>query len=184
MLRHVLPALFCVGALIFSGCVTQQSKPANIPFHTLYQPINDTGAQQFLEQGIAVLRRDHAPLEFPVRQVLLRYAEKNEIGRAYKVREHFSLTEIVDEEQGVFAIYIAVPPSDPEFYPLLAHEIGHLKRPSVVDDWDMEGWCTVFSEKLCGELGKDWSVWTQRFRSHPHGKYARSYFKAKLDYQF
>lgn len=183
MIRHVLPAILSGGALIMSGCVTQKSKPANIPFHTLYRPINDAGAQQFLEQGIAVLRRDHAPLEFSVRQVLLRHAEKNEIGRGYKVREHFSLTEIVDAQQGIFAIYIAVPPSDPEFYPFLAHEIGHLKRPSVEDDWDMEGWCTVFSEKLCAELGKDWSAWTQRFKDNPKGKYARSYFKAKLENQ-
>lgn len=183
MIRHVLSAILCGAAVLLSGCATQQSKPANIPFHTLYQPIEDVGAQQFLEQGIAVLRRDHAPLEFPVRQVLLRYAVKNEVGRSYKVREHFSLTEIVDAEKGVFAIYIAVPPNDPEFYPLLAHEIGHLKRPSLEDDWEMEGWCTVFSEKLCAEMGKDWSVWTQRFENHPNEKYARSYFKAKSDHR-
>ena len=178
-MKGVFGLLLIAWLLGLSGCSTTEPRPADLPFHELYEPIESAEAQAFLEAGLGILVRDHGPLEFPVREVLLRYTARNELGRGYRVAEHFSLTEIVDSRAGSFAIYLAVQPGDPEFYPLLAHEIGHLKRPSLKDGWEMEGFCMVFSEKLCGELGKDWSAWAERFTRESDDPYAQAYWKAK-----
>jgi hypothetical protein len=134
--------------------------------------------QQFLAAGLQLLRREHGPLEFTVDEVLLRQSKKNEKGHRYAIAEGFSLTEIVDAQAGVCAIYISVPPSHAEFYLLLAIEIGHLQRPSLVDDWEMEGFCMVLSEDLCRQQGKDWSLWERRFREDSKDPYARAYRSA------
>jgi hypothetical protein len=84
----------------------------------------------------------------------------------------------IDAQAGVCAIYISVLPSHAEFYLLLAHEIGHLQRPSLVDDWEMEGFCMVLSEDLCRQQGKDWSLWERRFREDSKDPYARAYRSA------
>jgi len=165
--------------LLLGACATLVEKPERVPFHSLYEPIEDTKAQNFLDDGIAYLKAHYAPLRYPVREVKLLLSKKNREGRRYRIAERFSKTETIDASQGRFAIYIAVPPSDPEFYPLLAHEIGHLKAPGLVDDWEMEGFCMVFSEKLCQHLGYDWSVWQERFYDDPKGPYARAYLQAK-----
>jgi len=179
MLRFWTCALGLLIASIGSiGCQTRASRPDSVPFHTLYAPIESAEAAVFVAAGLDLLRREHAPLEFPVREVLLRYSDTNALGKTYKVAEHFSLTEIVDAQAGIFAIYIAVPPEHAEFYPLLAHEIGHLRQPSLKDDWPMEGFCMVFSEKLCAAQGKDWSIWTKRFADDPQDPYARAYRRA------
>jgi hypothetical protein len=164
--------------LLSTGCQTRSERPEGLPFHSLYQPIASVEAEAFLAAGLELLQRDYGPLEFPVHQVLLRYSQSNSQGDDYQIAEHFSLTEIVDASAGIFAIYIAVPPEHEEFYPLLAHEIGHLKQPSHQDDWDMEGFCMVFSEKLCVAEGKDWSVWTRRFSEDSQDPYARAYRSA------
>lgn len=80
---------------------------------------------------------------------------------------------------GCFIIYLAVEEDDPEFYPLLAHEIGHLLAPERVDDREMEGFRIVFSEELCRHLGKDWSVWKDRFTRQSDDPYARACWQAK-----
>lgn len=175
MLRSIT-VLFC---LTLCGCQTVEKKPVGTPFHQLYQSIEQVEAQDFLQEGIKYLQRNYGPIQMPVNKVLLRHSSKNDLGRKYRIAEHFSRTEIVDAEAGVFAIYIAVPVKDSEFYPLLAHEIGHLKEPMRVDDWEMEGFCMFFSEKLCAELGKDWSVWKERFRKDTDDPYARAYWKAR-----
>lgn len=176
--QNWIPGLLFAGVLLGSGCQTREPRPDGVPFHSLYQEIDSAEAAAFLSAGLKILERDHAPLEYPVRKVLLRRSEPNSLGEKYRIASHFSLTEIVDADAGVFAIYIAVPESDLEFYPLLAHEIGHLKQPSLRDDWEMEGFCMVFSEALCLELGKDWSVWTRRFSENEADPYGRAYRRA------
>ncbi len=180
--RSVCLVLGVWGAVVWLlvGCQTRIPRPESVPFHTLYEPIDSPEAKAFVERGIAYLQREYGALEFPVREVLLRYSRTNVKGRGYEVAQHFSLTEIVNAQAGVFAIYIAVPPGDEEFYPLLAHEIGHLKQPSLKEDWAMEGFCMVFSEELCAREGKDWSVWTRRFAEDPSDPYARAYQRALL----
>ena len=161
------------------GCTSLQKKPPHIPFHTLYQEVVDDEALAFLGDGIAYLKRHHGPLKHPVNEVYLLYSRKNAIGSGYKIAEEFSKAEIVDASSGRFAIYIGVPPSHPEFFPLLAHEIGHLKAPSRVDDWEMEGFCMLFSEQLCEALGYDWHIWRKRFTEDSDDPYARAYHQAK-----
>jgi hypothetical protein len=36
----------------------------------------------------------------------------------------------------------------------------------------------VFSEQLCRERGKDWSLWAQRFARDPKDPYAQAYHRA------
>ena len=60
----------------------------------------------------------------------------------------------------------------------IAHEIGHLKQPSLVDDWAMEGFCMLFSKYLCGQLGHDWSIWERRLHADSDDPYARAYRRA------
>lgn len=172
MKQRSLVFFFC---LALCGCQSLQEKPLDMRFHVLYQPIEDEEAHRFLRQGIQYLLQNHGPVRFPLNEVILRYSSKNALGREYRLAEHFSRTEVVDAPAGVFAIYISVPVDDPEFFPLLAHEIGHLKDPMRVNDWEMEGFCMVFSEKLCAELGKDWSVWKKRFEEDSDDPYARAY---------
>jgi len=160
------------------GCPALTKKPVAVPYHQLYQTIEDPEVQQFLDAGLQLLRRVHGPLEFSVNEVLLRHSKKNGNGYRYAIVEGFSLTEIVDAEAGIFAIYISVPPSHREFYLLLAHEIGHLKQPSLVDDWAMEGFCMLFSKYLCGQLGHDWSIWERRLHADSDDPYARAYRRA------
>lgn len=175
--KELLSGILCL--CFFAGCATVEEKPSDKPFHTLYRSIKDPEATRFLEAGIAYLEAHHGPLEYPIHEVELRFSFKNETGRSYRLAEGFSKTEIVDGPRGHFAIYLAVPPSDPEFYPLLAHEIGHLKKPSLVDDWAMEGFCMVFSEALCQHLGYDWSIWRKRFSPDSGDPYAKAYWSAK-----
>jgi hypothetical protein len=181
-MKNTLSALFkkswLLPCLLLGACQSPQPKPDHLPFHSLYQEIPEEAAQEFLRAGIAFLGREYPPLEFPVYSVHLRHSRKNERGEAYQLAEGFSRTEIVDAQTGVFAIYLSVRPEHPEFYPLLAHEIGHLKQPSRIDDWAMEGFCMVFSEQLCRERGKDWSLWAQRFARDPKDPYAEAYRRA------
>lgn len=174
-----LIALLLCSLVYLAGCVALKEKPAHIPYHSLYQEIDDPEAQRFLKEGLVYLRQNYAPLEFPIREVYLRQSRKNETGRSYSLAQGFSKTEILSRELGICVIYIGVPPEDPEFYPLLAHEIGHLKNPSIINDWDMEGFCMVFSEELCDHLGVDWSLWRQRFNKSSTDPYAVAYWKAR-----
>lgn len=165
-------------ACLLVGCPVLSKKPLAVPYHQLYQTIADPEVQLFLNAGLQLLRRVHGPLEFSVNEVLLRHSKKNGNGYHYAIAEGFSLTEIVDAEAGIFAIYISVPPSHREFYPLLAHEIGHLKHPSLIEDWEMEGFCMLFSEDLCGQQGQDWSIWKLRLCADSDDPYARAYHQA------
>ncbi len=165
--------------LFFAACETLEERPQEVPFGQLYQPINDVEAQRFLQDGLAYLQVQHGPLPYPVNEVRLRYSQKNERGRGYRIAEGFSKTEVVDLAAGHYVVYIAVLPGDPEFFPMLAHEIGHLKEPTLVEDWAMEGFCMVFSEELCRALGYDWTVWREKFKRDSADPYARAYYRHK-----
>lgn len=183
-MKHLTPSKSLFLMLLFAtlhvaGCVVLEDKPAHIPYHSLYQEIDDPEARRFLDEGLAYLRQHYAPLAFPMRKVYLQHSLKNETGRQFALAEEFSKTEILDRGRGICVIYISVSPEDPEFYPLLAHEIGHLKDPALIDDWAMEGFCMVFSEELCAQLGYDWSVWRERFGKSSSDPYAKAYWEAR-----
>ena len=176
-MRKTARFLFYTGLLLLlGGCHTPIQKPAVIPFKDCYQEIIDPDAQSFIQEGLALLREKYGELCSPVKTVQLRYSKRNLTGRAYRLAEGFSRTEMLGE--GEVVIYIAVPPGDPEFYPMLGHECGHLLDPSIKDDWQMEGFCMVFSEELCKRTGHSWEIWKKRFRQNSSDPYAKAYWGA------
>ncbi len=94
-----------------------------------------------------------------------------------KVRTGFSLTEIVDKEKGVYAIYIDAEEKSNLFKLLLFHEVVHLLNPEVFD-WYMEGFNNCFSEYMAKKLNISWDAWNDRFLNNystKKGPYAIAY---------
>lgn len=58
------------------GCVTQLPKPASLAWHTVYRPIDDAKALNFLESGIQPLTKTHDSPEIPIKEVMLRHTVK------------------------------------------------------------------------------------------------------------
>jgi hypothetical protein len=169
--------LHCIfTCLLLCGCQTLVEKPGDVPFKDCYQEINDPEAHAFVQAGIELLHEKQGGPRRPIVTIHLRLSKRNEAGRAYRLAEGFSRTEMPGE--GEVVIYIAVPPGDPEFYPLLGHECGHLLDPSVQNDWQMEGFCMVFSEALCARTGHSWEVWRRRFGRNSKDPYAIAYWNA------
>jgi len=150
--------------LLLSGCATLIAKPEQIAWHNCYREIDCPEALAFLQRGIDRLQSSHGQdLEFAIRQVMLRQSIKTAAAARYAIAEHFSLTETIDGEAGIFCIYIAVAPTHPKFYYLLGHEIGHLRRPSLINDADEEQFCNEFSRQLCQDYGYAWRAdWETR----------------------
>ena len=148
---------------LLTGCVTLIDKPSSVEWNTCYQPIDSPEARAFLEQGIALLIETHGQPAIPINEVLLRCSEKTDAASAYDISENFSLTEIVDAERGLLCIYVGVPPTHKKFYYLLAHEIGHLLRPTIIDSAEEERFCNEFSRQLCEQQSRPWSAkWETR----------------------
>jgi hypothetical protein len=162
--------------LLFCGCHTLIDKPASVPFKDCYEEITDPEAHAFVQVGLELLREKYEGPRRSIETVHLRISKRNAAGRAYKLAEGFSRTELLPN--GEVVIYIAVRPGAPEFYPLLGHECGHLLDPSIIDDWQMEGFCMVFSEELCARTGHSWKVWKKRFKRTSSDPYARAYCNA------
>jgi len=163
--------------LLFCGCQTLLEKPASTPFKECYEEIVDPEAQAFVQAGLGLLREKQEGPRHPIKIIHLRISKRNTTGRAYRLAEGFSRTEILTD--GEIVIYVAVPLGDPEFYPLLGHECGHLLDPSIRDDWQMEGFCMVFSEELCERTGHSWEAWHRRFNRESSDPYAKAYWAAK-----
>ena len=160
--------------IFLSACTPLLNSPPPVPWQEAYQPLNDPAAEAFIHSGLAQAEAEFGPSAFPVKKVLLRRSKKRASVQNYALAENFSLTEAVEKKKGVFAIYIGVDPSDPEYYPMLGHECAHLLNPFIFD-WYMEGFATVFSEEICNKTGHDWSVWKKRFKKNRHEPYACSY---------
>lgn len=162
--------------LLLTGCQSLREKPAALPFHECYQEITDPDALEFVQQALDLLNEKYGGPSRPIHTIHLRLAERNQTGRAYRLAEHFSKTEWISP--GTVAMYIEVPPGNKEFYPLLGHECGHLLDPSIVNDWQMEGFCMRFSEEICNRTGRSWTVWKRRFTRKSSDPYAKAYWKA------
>jgi len=139
---------------LFSGCAALIKKPPEILWSSCYQPIEDPQAQEFLQTGIAFLAAEHGAPDLAIHEVLLRYSRKSPSARAYRIGEYFSRTELVDATNGIFCIYLSVPPGHERFYYLLGHEIAHLQHPTRMDDSKMERFCNEFSRRLCEKEGR------------------------------
>ncbi len=94
-----------------------------------------------------------------------------------KVRTGFSLTEIVDKEKGIYAIYIDAEENSNLFKLLLFHEVVHLLNPEIFD-WYLEGFNNCFSEYMAKKLNISWDIWNDRFLNNystKKGPYAIAY---------
>ncbi len=177
-MRQLIHSFILAGVLLMStSCQTVVDKPSQVPFHACYQEITDPAAHTFVEEALALLKDQYGGPRQPIQRVRLFHSKRNLTGKRYRLAEGFSKTTMTNS--GQVAIYIEVRPGDKEFYPLLGHECGHLLDPEVVGDWEMEGFCMVFSEKLCDRMGHSWEVWRKRFSPRSSDPYARAYWKAK-----
>ena len=163
-----------LGLIVATGCTKLSSEKPPGPWHAAYQPINDTESEQFVKNALAEATKQFGAPAIPVKQVLLRRSKKSSTAEGYRVAEDFSLTECVDATNGVFAIYLAVDPTHPDYFPLLGHECTHLINADIFD-WYMEGIATRFSEQICAEAGKPWGDWAKRFGKTRRDPYALSY---------
>jgi hypothetical protein len=162
-------------ALAVAGCRTTAPPPPPpaTPWEDCYRPIHDAAADAFVQAALAELGRYGGP-RIPVRRVELRLSRKTRAARRLRIAEGFTRTACVDPATGRFVIYLRVSPGDPEFYPLLGHECGHL-LDARVRDWWMEGFCTLFSARLAEGAGRSWATWERRFRRRPDEPYAVAY---------
>ncbi len=156
------------------GCVQLSEDPPPGPWHTVYQPINDPASDAFVIQALEKAVAEFGEPVVPVKKVLLRRSQKTNAARNYRLAEDFSLTECVDATNGLFVIYLAVDPSNENYFPLLGHECAHLLNPYLFD-WYMEGLATLFSEQVCAETGHAWGNWKHRFSKSRRKPYALSY---------
>lgn len=160
-MRRFFAAMFVAGLL--AGCVTLVDKPADIAWHTCYQPIGSAEAHDFLQRGIILLLQNYGDPDIPIKQVLLRQSVKTAAAAGYDIAKNFSLNETVDAERGLFCIYIGVPPEHERFYYLLGHEIGHLLHPTRVDTASEERFCNEFSRQLCEQESRPFNAqWETR----------------------
>jgi hypothetical protein len=144
------------------------------PWHDAYQPITDPEAEAFVAQSLKWAIDEYGEPVIPVNKVLLRRSKKVPEARRYRIGEDFSLTECVDSTNGVFVIYLAVDPGHRNYFPLLGHECAHLLNPRIFG-WYMEGFASVFSEKMCKETGREWGDWKRHFERTRRGPYGLSY---------
>jgi hypothetical protein len=175
-MRHFVFYGLLLGGLL-TGCQVLIRKPDDVLFHECYVTVDDSAALEFVQEALEVLDEEHGGPRLPVETVHLRVSQRNATGRQYRLAEKFSKTELV--APGEIAIYIAVPPGYEEFYPMLGHECGHLLDPTVIDDWDMEGFCMVFSEKICKRTGRSWEAWRRRYPRDSADPYAKAYWQAR-----
>lgn len=173
--RHLFGVL-CLFLFLpaLSGCVQLSSGKPPGPWHEAYQAIEDVESEVFVAHALEQAVAQFGQPVVPVGQVILRRSRKLPEVRRYRIAEDFSLTECVDPTNGVFAIYLAVDPGHPNYYPLLGHECAHLLNPYIID-WYMEGVATLFSEQVCNEAGHSWGDWERHFSRSRRDPYALSY---------
>ena len=161
--KMTLKSLLITILIYQCGCSSLPQKPPDLAWHLCYQPIASPEAHAFLNNGIALLKQRHGEPDIPVRQVLLRHSVKSPAGAPYAIRESFSLTEQINPDQGLFCIYLSVPPTHKRFYYLLGHEIAHLLNPTIINNPHEEQFCNEFSQYLCGQENKPWNeTWETR----------------------
>lgn len=173
-MRFILPALCTIPLFALCGCLSvSRGKPPG-PWYEAYETIEDAASQAFISNALAKAVADFGDPVIPVSKVLLRRSRKTGDARRYRIGEDFSLTECIDETNGVFVIYIGVDPGDENYYGLLGHECLHLLNPHIID-WYMEGIATLFSEQVCADMDLGWGDWKRHFMRSRREPYAVSY---------
>ncbi len=177
MMRRVsslLPALLLLTLLLQFGCSTMIDGLPPGPAYEAYQPLNDPEAEAFFYHCLEEAEKQFGPPAVPVNQVLFRRSRKTEAASRYRIAEDFSLTQCVDAEAGVFAVYIGEDADGKNYYPLIAHEAAHFMNAQIMD-WYIEGLATLFSEEMCAAGGKPWGTWERHFRRTRKDPYGLSF---------
>ena len=174
--NKLLRSLLCLSLLLIasSGCLRLSDGTPPGPWHEAYQSIDHPESETFIALALEKAVAQFGEPVIPVNQVILLRSRKTPEARRYRLGEDFSLTSCVDSTNGVFAIYLAVDPGHPNYFPLLAHECAHLINPRIFD-WYMEGMATLFSEQRCKETGRPWGNWERHFNRSRREPYALSY---------
>lgn len=166
----VLPAVCAAG----SWSLEARAGPST--YHQQYVPVDDPRAEKFVAEALAGAVEFLGKPVIPVRKVHLR--QSTPIDPDSKLRRGFQRTELVDPEQGVFAIYLSRKPDEYSYPGQLAHEVGHLLNARLFDCY-VEGLNTVFAEKFLKKKGLDWSGWDKHFRNGGDPIHAVTYFMMK-----
>jgi len=169
---NLFPLCFLLAGL--TGCLRLSDGKPPGPWHEAYQPIDHPESEAFIALTLGKAVAQFGEPVIPVNKVILLRSRKTPEARRYRLGEDFSLTECVDSTNGVFAIYLAVDPEHPNYFPLLAHECAHLINPRIFD-WYMEGMATLFSEQICKETDRPWGNWERHFNRSRREPYALSY---------
>ncbi len=173
-LTSCLPLSLVLLLLGVSGCVRlSDNRPPGL-WHEAYEPINDLESDVFVAKSLGRAIAEFGAPAIPVNKVMLRRSRKTAEARRYRISEDFSLTECADSTNGLFIIYLAVDPGHRNYFPLLGHECAHLLNPYIFD-WYMEGFATVFSERICEEAGREWGDWKRHFERTRRDPYGLSY---------
>ncbi len=160
--------------LLVFGCFSLSDHELPVPLVDCYEPIDDPLSIQFIDQVLKMARMEFGAPAWEVREVRLLRSRKKAAWKQLRIKEDFSLTEVVDTTNRVVAVYISEDPGNPQYFPLLAHECVHVLNP-LVRDWYMEGMASVFALKVCRDLGRPDAGWAARFEHDRLEPYACSF---------
>lgn len=132
------------------GCISisYQKVPDKPIWTDYYQLITDEKTHAFINKALDDAIYNYGEPLFEIKKINVYRSQKNKTYRHLLIQEDFSLTEVIDNNNGHIAIYIGVDPDHPDYYFLLGHEVFHILNP-YVKDWYMEGLASVFSEQIC-----------------------------------
>ncbi len=173
-LRLLAPAAALLCAAAIAGPQGEKSPPSDA--YLRYQSLESETARNLLEKACLFGRRRLGEPAIPVRRVHLRRSVP--IDPSAGLIRDFQLTEIVDADRGVFAIYLSAGPEDANFGGQLAHETFHLSNARLLDVY-VEGLNCLLAEEFLRELGHDWERWRRHFENGKEPLYAAAYFLLK-----
>jgi hypothetical protein len=149
------------------------AKPVRSDWPRKYESLEGQEARSLLQGAIDFGRGKLGEPAIPVRTVHLRRSAPLE--EKPELRRGFRLTEIVDSEKGVFAIYLDARPGDAAFIGQLAHEAFHLFNARMRDLY-VEGLNSLLSQEYLKARGLPWESWLEHFRAGKEPVYGGAYF--------
>jgi hypothetical protein len=170
--RRLLLRVVCLLPAAFALLLSSANGDAANSLHARYQAVDDPVARRFLHEGLFRAQALLGAPVLPVRSVHLRLSRP--LAPDSKLRSNFRMTELVDVQNGIFAIYVSRTPGEYAFEGQLAHEVAHLLNAQLFDIY-AEGLCTVFAERFLTEQGLDFSSWRKHFESGAEPLYGLSY---------
>jgi hypothetical protein len=160
-----------LASLLFSGAQTSATE-----YFSKYQALDDPRARVFLDEALKDAIAFLGQPTIPVRLVHLRLSTPSD--PKANLRRGFQLTELVDAQNGVFAIYLSHRTGEYAFDGQLAHEVAHLLNARIYDCY-VEGLNTVFAERFLTKKGIAWSGWSRYLRDGSDPFYGTTYLMMK-----